>query len=193
MVITAPGKRGWLSETDFKQEYLDSRVKTQHGWGTGFHTAAPFCLSTPTPCRREGQDHRAEERAGLPLSCKDSSLSLGMLLLGWSYSWSPRKCRNHSLNMHYSMMWPIHSYKPFNYEHIYLSVSIKRYINVYSLPHKMIPAFGSPTTDTCGKCPCSLLRCPSQHQAADTPGQAHLNLLEAVFFSIQVLVVFSKI
>lgn len=91
------------------------------------------------------------------------------------------------------MMWPIHSYKPFDYEHIYLSVSIKRYINVYSLPHKMIPAFGLPTTDTCGKCPCSLLRCPSQHQAADTPGQAHLNLLEAVFFSIQVLVVFSKI
>lgn len=56
----------------------------------------------------------------------------------------------------------------------------------------MIIAFGSCAMDTCGKCPCSLLHCLSQDQAADTPGQAHLNLCEAVFFSSQILVAFSK-
>lgn len=74
-----------------------------------------------------------------------------------------------------------------------LNISLYSYIlNVYSLPHKLIPAFGSSTTDAYGKCPCSLLYCLSQCQAADTPGRAHLDLLEAVFSSSQILVVFSK-
>jgi len=50
MVITPLQKKGWFSEADFKQEHLDSPVKSQHQRGTGFHIAALLCLSTPAPC-----------------------------------------------------------------------------------------------------------------------------------------------